>query len=1102
MKKMQCEVCGGTEIKKVSDGIFECQSCGVQYDTTEVKKLLVEVTGKVKIDHSEEVENNIKRAEQYEQAGNDIKASEYYNAALDIDADNKVAQQRVKKIADQQELEDYYIIEPDVDPKENVRQFLEQLSATQNIACDIYKEIAIKSVTEKYMTFYFMKAQYRADWTATACYRYYENQTVYKERYNSQLKKYVKEPVTEKVERINRVPRNGTLPYSSEELVLASDNLEKLFVIDSETVKNSLIAAFEQQQDSKYSTYDVKKINTRNVQKENGNFMYKGLALDAKVDRRVYVDKKKRMSSEADAHATTEIKNSIGGDFWENFDATIGTVSESVAYVCIPVQIIEYTYKGKAYAALSDLLSYTTTMPVIYPCDQELATAKDQLKNQKAKAVKTPGLLTTGFVLLGITLLVFAFGSLFSIQDDTFLITLLTGLVLSLVFMLIGCIIQSTRKKAFQNAASEAKKKLHIPRHEALRRTMESFFAEYTDYASAKTAAANTDCIAIKDTFPALSSAGPLMENTTFNNTDKDEDEIAAALEYGIAQQKKRNVRTLLLMIGGGFLIMMLGILVIIQLEGEGVLFSVLGGIMLLGGFAMMIIVGPILSSKICNRLRRLQACRTAYIAGWISDEQGKAPAISKEAVMEEVKKINEGKEQEKVKSAISIKTRLLSWIKAHKVLVIAAGSILLLITAVLILISIISNAQAKPYEEGLVGRTFEFQEVDHRKDLITHTYQFGENGESEYTQTTTDAETSELSDNYSYVAEYCILYDIFTGKIALDLNGTMCEAICYSGSTRISYFTKNGDVYYEVTDSEKDSDASSYYEGNSTPSDGSSNGSPSGNNSVSDDGNIAEKAEPSFKEALEFSKYWSMEWTDSSGIKYIVYYGFEDSGTCYMIMSAGYEIVAEGIGSFYTDGNTVVFNIVINGDELQYTYMYDAESSTFTQMSDRGLAYDHAFGDCFSIEVAEITGASKLQEIFGSDMTFEDSNSFGDSSPSDSSSTPDDSNSFGNGDASDSGTSSQQPTVCSHNYSDATCTKPKTCTLCGEATGSALGHTYSAATCNSPQTCSVCGATEGSAAGHDWAEITETVYHEEQGHYHHSASEPRCGGAGQSQSV
>ncbi len=33
MSKMCCEVCGGASIKKMSDGLFECQSCGVQYST-------------------------------------------------------------------------------------------------------------------------------------------------------------------------------------------------------------------------------------------------------------------------------------------------------------------------------------------------------------------------------------------------------------------------------------------------------------------------------------------------------------------------------------------------------------------------------------------------------------------------------------------------------------------------------------------------------------------------------------------------------------------------------------------------------------------------------------------------------------------------------------------------------------------------------------------------------------------------------------------------------------------------------------------------------------------------------------------------------------
>lgn len=44
MKKMQCEVCGGTTIKKIGESMFECQSCGIQYSNDEVKNLLVEVT--------------------------------------------------------------------------------------------------------------------------------------------------------------------------------------------------------------------------------------------------------------------------------------------------------------------------------------------------------------------------------------------------------------------------------------------------------------------------------------------------------------------------------------------------------------------------------------------------------------------------------------------------------------------------------------------------------------------------------------------------------------------------------------------------------------------------------------------------------------------------------------------------------------------------------------------------------------------------------------------------------------------------------------------------------------------------------------------------
>ncbi len=55
------------------------------------------------------------------------------------------------------------------------------------------------------------------------------------------------------------------------------------------------------------------------------------------------------------------------------------------------------------------------------------------------------------------------------------------------------------------------------------------------------------------------------------------------------------------------------------------------------------------------------------------------------------------------------------------------------------------------------------------------------------------------------------------------------------------------------------------------------------------------------------------------------------------------------------------------------------------------------------------------------------------------------------------------------HRWSSATCTKPKTCAVCGKTEGSALYHLYRAATCTSPKTCTRpgCGDTVGKAKGH-----------------------------------
>jgi serine/threonine protein kinase len=65
--------------------------------------------------------------------------------------------------------------------------------------------------------------------------------------------------------------------------------------------------------------------------------------------------------------------------------------------------------------------------------------------------------------------------------------------------------------------------------------------------------------------------------------------------------------------------------------------------------------------------------------------------------------------------------------------------------------------------------------------------------------------------------------------------------------------------------------------------------------------------------------------------------------------------------------------------------------------------------------------------------------------------------------------------TALGHHWMDATCTTPRTCSICGETEGNALGHAWKDATCTSPQTCSRCGATKGNSLGHDWRGATCT---------------------------
>lgn len=57
----------------------------------------------------------------------------------------------------------------------------------------------------------------------------------------------------------------------------------------------------------------------------------------------------------------------------------------------------------------------------------------------------------------------------------------------------------------------------------------------------------------------------------------------------------------------------------------------------------------------------------------------------------------------------------------------------------------------------------------------------------------------------------------------------------------------------------------------------------------------------------------------------------------------------------------------------------------------------------------------------------------------------------------------------CDHEWEDATCEEPETCTECGKTRGEPDDHKWKAADCENPKTCKYCKKTKGKALGHDW---------------------------------
>ncbi|MBQ8433591.1 MAG: hypothetical protein IJX23_02150 [Clostridia bacterium] len=81
---------------------------------------------------------------------------------------------------------------------------------------------------------------------------------------------------------------------------------------------------------------------------------------------------------------------------------------------------------------------------------------------------------------------------------------------------------------------------------------------------------------------------------------------------------------------------------------------------------------------------------------------------------------------------------------------------------------------------------------------------------------------------------------------------------------------------------------------------------------------------------------------------------------------------------------------------------------------------------------------------------------------------------------------------ACQHQWIEANCLYPKTCRICYQTEGSALGHNFYNATCTEPKTCTSCNLKEGAALGHSYTSVVQAPTCTKQGYTTHTCS--ACG--------
>lgn len=451
MKKMQCEICGSNEIKKIDDGIFECQSCGVRYSKTEAKKLLVEITGEVKLDHSKDAENMVKRAKQFEECGNQEKAQEYYEKALDFDPENEEAAEATSQ--KHRFASDIVILEPDIPSIKAEEKFFHYLYNCNKLAPDFFANIKNLNITEKYYPFIIYYGNISGTFTGTSCYNRkvaytdYENKQV---RLNNGTYRMERVPVTKYRTDIEKRPANGQFSATAAGVYSISPNLNgKITNINAANIDNyhtdvnvignksqcgakmlvdfeSLSLEIAQNMENRFTAFDRMEIS----EKDNKQF-YRNFEIDLNFDDKSWAERAKQQYGEKVEEACRiSAQKACPGDYCEDVSYVKTFNNSRTLTYYIPLQIIEYSYKGDSYVAIQILHTFFNKISATYPINKDEAILQVQLEKQTEEITKlsSAGKAGLGFSLGGIIFL--GLGLLFS--DISLLIIGIIALIVSL----------------------------------------------------------------------------------------------------------------------------------------------------------------------------------------------------------------------------------------------------------------------------------------------------------------------------------------------------------------------------------------------------------------------------------------------------------------------------------------------------------------------------------------------------------------------------------------------------------------------------------------------------------------------------------------------